>query len=70
MQYIFRGKTILSKIKHIIMNLWDYYVWEAKKYERAVNYANKIANVTGKMISAVLEYSYTLTDNFAHIYTK
>ena len=45
-QYLFRGKTIVSKNKYILMNLWEYYESEAKKYGRGVNYTLKITNAT------------------------
>ena len=46
MQYLFHGKTILSINKYTVLNLWDYYEWEAKKYGCGVNYNLKITNAT------------------------
>ena len=51
-QSLFHGKTILSKMKYsayVIINLWDYYEWEAKKYKHGVNYTLKIANTASKI---------------------
>ena len=45
-QYLLHGKIILSINKYAIMNLWDYYKWEAKKYGHGVNYALKITDAT------------------------
>ena len=53
MQSVFHGKTILSKLKYVIR---DYCEWEAKKFGHGVNYALKIANVTGKWFQQSLEY--------------
>ena len=55
-QYLFCGKTIVSKIKYVMMNLWDYHEWEAKKYRHGVNYALKITNATGKWFQQWLKY--------------
>ena len=47
-QYLFCGITIVTENKYVMMNLWDYYEWEAKKYGHGVNYALKITNATSK----------------------
>ena len=50
MPYLFCGKTILSVNKCVVMNIWDYYEWETKKYGCGVNYTLKITNAIGEWL--------------------
>lgn len=31
--YLFKGKPLRRQMKHVIMKLWDYFEWEAKKQD-------------------------------------
>ena len=55
------GKTIRSQMKHIIMNVWNYFDQEAKKARCASgNLMEKVAKATGKYTCAVAPHFHPL----------
>ena len=44
------GKTIHSQMKHVVMNVWNYFDREAKKSRCRGNLMEKVALATGKIL--------------------
>ena len=50
-----RGKVICNQMKHIVMNICNYFDWKAKKARRSAgNISEKVSKATGKFIIFVL----------------
>ena len=53
--FLAHGKVIRSQMKHIVMNIWNYFDREAKKARcSAGNILEKVSKATGKFLIFVL----------------